>query len=166
MQATRIRLRKPEWKDIRFIRLMWSDEETMRPVGGPVLLTDEQAREWFARKIDPGNPSDCYRLIEGREGHPVGEISYRDLDPEAKTAFFNIKIMHTERGKGYAKEAMRVFLDAFFHQHGGRALVDDVALDNVAGQEILLLFGFEHDPSVSDVFRARLTRERFNALRR
>jgi RimJ/RimL family protein N-acetyltransferase len=149
-----------------FIRKLWADDATMRPVGGSVVLTDEQARDWFKRKIDPGNPSDCYRLIMDQDGHPVGEISYRDLDPETKIAFFNIKIIHTERGKGYAKEAMWIFLDEFFHQRGGRIMLDDVALDNVAGQELLFHFGFEHDPSASDVFRMRLRRERFNALDR
>ncbi len=138
----------------------------MRPVGGPVVLTDVEAEAWFARKIDPGTPGDYYRLIMDQEGRPVGEISYRDLDPETGSAHFNIKIMHAERGKGYAKGATRIFLDEFFNQHGGRLMLDDVAPDNIAGQELLIYFGFEHDPSESDVFRMRLTRGRFNALQR
>jgi RimJ/RimL family protein N-acetyltransferase len=166
MKVNSIQLRHAQWEDMPIIRDMWSDEDTMRPVGGPVVLTNEEAKDWFARKIDPGNPSDCYRLIMNQQGCPVGEISYRDLDPETGRAHFNIKIMHAERGKGYAKGAMRIFLDLFFNQHGGRLMLDDVAPDNVAGQELLFHFGFEHDPSESDVFRMRLTRERFNALHR
>jgi RimJ/RimL family protein N-acetyltransferase len=166
MQTDMMSLRKPEWKDISFIRQLWSDEATMRPVGGPVVMTDEQAANWYASKIDPGNPSDCYRLIMDQEHRPVGEISYRDLDPETRRAHFNIKIMHVERGKGYAKGAMRIFLDEFFNQHGGRLMLDDVAPDNIAGQELLFHFGFEHDPGPGEVFRMRLTRERFNALHR
>jgi len=165
LKEDRIHLKSPEWDDMPFIRRLWSDPETMRPVGGPVHLTDEQAEDWFARKIDPGRSTDCYRLILDNENRPVGEISYRHLDVESMTAFFNIKIMHAERGKGYAKEAMQVFLDQFFNQRGGRVMIDDVALDNVGGQQVLLRLGFEHDPSTGEVFRLRMTRERFDGLR-
>jgi RimJ/RimL family protein N-acetyltransferase len=82
MKVNSIQLRHAQWEDMPIIRDMWSDEDTMRPVGGPVVLTNEEAKDWFARKIDPGNPSDCYRLIMNQQGCPVGEISYRDLDPE------------------------------------------------------------------------------------
>lgn len=150
---------------MRFIRRLWSDPETMRPVGGPVHLTDEQAEDWFARKIDPGNPTDSYRLILDHENRPVGEISHHHLDAESMTASFNIKIMHAERGKGYAKEAMQIFLNEFFNVRGGRVMMDDVALDNLAGQEALIRFGFEHDSNAGEVFRLRMTRERFNSLR-
>ena len=166
MKEDRIQLKSPEWDDIHFIRQLWGDPETMQPVGGPVIYADEQAEEWFARKIDPGNPTDCYRLILGHENRPVGEISFHHLDAESMTASFNIKIMHAERGKGYAKEAMRIFLNQFFNQRGGRVMIDDVALDNVGGQQALLRFGFEHDPSASEVFRLRITRERFNSFHR
>jgi RimJ/RimL family protein N-acetyltransferase len=136
----------------------------MRPVGGPIRLTDEQARDWFRRRVDPGSDTGSYRLILDSQGRLVGEISYRDLDSGSGLAYFNIKIAHAERGKGYAREAMRSFLDAFFNQRGGRVMVDEVALDNTAGQKALLQFGFEHDPTTSDVFRLRLTRERFLSL--
>jgi RimJ/RimL family protein N-acetyltransferase len=164
LQEDRISLRRPKWNDMRFIRQLWSDEETMRPVGGPVIMTDEEARAWFARKIDPGNPSDCYRLIIDPEGRPVGEVSYHCFDADEGLAFFNVKVVHLERGKGYAQSAMRIFLDEFFHQRGGRVMIDDVAVDNITGQEALLRFGFEHVPGTDDVFRVRLTRKRFDHL--
>ncbi len=164
VQLELIQLRKPQWKDMQFIRWLWSDPETMEPVGGPIQLSEEEARRWFEEKIDPGSQRDCYQLILDQENHPVGEISYHHLDPESMTASFNVKIAHAERGKGYAREAMQLFLDEFFNQFGGRALVDDVALDNIAGQQALLQFGFEHDSSVGGVFRLRMTRERFHSL--
>ncbi len=80
------------------------------------------------------------------------------------TAEFNLKIAHKERRKGYAKEAMLLFLDYFFNCLKARVLIDDVALDNEAGQQALLSFGFEHDPKVKDVFKLLMTRERYNTL--
>lgn len=165
MKEDRIHLKSPEWDDMRFIRQLWSDPETMQPVGGPIHLTDDQARRWFAEKIDSGGSTNCYRLILDHDDQSVGEISHHHLDAESMTASFNIKIMHGERGKGYAKEAMQILLDEFFDQRGGRVMMDDVALENLAGQEALIRFGFEHDSNADEVFRLRMTRERFNSLR-
>lgn len=147
---------------MQFIRWLWSDPETMQPVGGPIHLTEDQARRWFAKMVDPGSPTECYRLICNAEQRPVGEISFHRLDTASMAAKFNIKIASTERGKGYARAAMRVFLDYFFNQSGGRILIDDVALGNYAGQQALLRFGFEHDPVAEEVFRLRMTREQYN----
>jgi len=33
----------------------------MAPVGGPIVLSDEHAEEWFRRKVDPGSPPPCPR---------------------------------------------------------------------------------------------------------
>jgi RimJ/RimL family protein N-acetyltransferase len=146
-----------------FVRWLWADPETMSPVGGPVTLSDEETRQWFARMVDPGSPIDFYCLILDERNQPVGEISFHRLDRAQMEANFNVKIAAPFRGQGYAREAMVVFLGHFFHRLGGRAIVDDVALSNEAGQQALLRFGFEHDPSVTDVFRLRMTREWFES---
>lgn len=161
-----ITLKCPTWDDMSFIRALWSDEDTMRAVGGAVILTDPQARNWFARKIDPGSGADGYWLIYDAVNQPIGEISFHRLAPETMTADFNLKIKHRERGKGYARQAMQLVFDYWFGEFGGKVMRDDVALDNVAGQQALLKFGFEHDASISENFRLVLTRERYHALRR
>jgi RimJ/RimL family protein N-acetyltransferase len=162
----RITLKRPTWDDMPFIRALWSDEETMRAVGGVVTLTDEQARNWFARKIDPGSGTDGYWLIYDAANQPIGEISFHRLVRETMTADFNLKIKHSERGKGYARQAMRLVFDYWFGEFGGKVMNDDVALDNNAGQQALLKFGFEHDASITENFRLVLTREHYHSLRR
>ena len=149
---------------MEFVRQLWSDPETMEPVGGPIYLTDDQARYWYARMIDPGSPTDCCRLSFDEQDGPVGEISLHRLDSDSMRAEFNIKIASTERGKGYARDAMFLFLDHFFNHLGGCVLIDDVALDNYGGQQALLRFGFERDPSMEKAFRLRVTREQYNNL--
>ncbi len=163
-QNRHIELRTPTENDMLFIRWLWSDPETMKPVGGSIHMTDEQAQYWFAEMIKPGSSSDCYRLIINEKGEPVGEISFHHLNSVSMAADFNIKIASTKRGNGYAKKAMLLFLDFFFNQVGGHIMIDDVALDNHRGQHILRNFGFEHDSQVDDVCRLFLTRERFNSL--
>jgi RimJ/RimL family protein N-acetyltransferase len=163
LSGPRVQLRPPRWEEMAFVRWLWADPETMRPVGGPVLLSDEEARRWFARMVDPGSPTDFYCLIYNEKNQPIGEISLHHLDREGMEANFNVKIAAPFQGQGYAREAMGVFLGDFFHRLGGRAIVDDVALDNEAGQQVLLRFGFKHDPSATDVFRLRMTREWFES---
>lgn len=146
-----------------FILRLWTDPDTMRPVGGPVRLTEAEARRWFAAMIDPGNPTDGYRLIVAEDRRPVGEISFHRLVETTMTADFNIKIVGSERRKGYAKQAMLLFLDYFFNQFGGRVLIDDVASGNLEGRLALQRFGFELDATPDDVFRLRMTRAQFNS---
>jgi RimJ/RimL family protein N-acetyltransferase len=163
MRPAKVELRPPSWSDIRFIRWLWSDPETMAPVGGPVELTEEQAPRWFAAMVDPGSPADCYRLIFDADGRPVGEISFHRLQPGTMTAELNVKIAGRYRGNGYAGRAMLRFLDDFFNRSGGRVLIDEVAPENVGGQKALLSFGFDRDAGGPGV-RLRMTREKFNRL--
>ncbi len=164
LEGRKIQLRPPRAEEMKFIRWLWSDPETMKPVGGVFDLTNQEAHEWFVREINPGRPEGCYLLILSKQGQPVGEISFHRLHRQSMTADFNLKITHKERRKGYAKEATLLFLDYFFNCLKGRVLIDDVALDNKTAQQALLSFGFEHDPKVKDVFRLLMTPERYNTL--
>jgi RimJ/RimL family protein N-acetyltransferase len=173
MLAKTVQLRPPTWAAMTFIRQLWSDPNTMAPVGGPIRLTDEQAKQWFKRMVQPGCLTDHYGLIfiecdratlRHQDPCPVGEISHYNLDLNTMTANFNLKIVSSERDNGYAPNAMHLFFDDFFNQRGGQILVDDVALENHRGQQVLLKFGFKHDTSRSDVLRLTLTREPFNRL--
>jgi RimJ/RimL family protein N-acetyltransferase len=161
---THITLKKPERDDLDFIRWLWSDPETMAPVGGPVLLDDQTACNWFHRMIDPGSLENCYRLIQDQSGNHVGEISYHRLDLDLMRAEFNIKIACQHRGNGYAHQAMIIFLDEYFNHFDGRILIDKVASSNIRGQQVLLEFGFEHDPSASEYFLVIMTKEKFNSI--
>ena len=156
-----VSLKKPEWSDMDFIRDLWSDPRTMEPVGGPVLLDPDGARSWFEAMVEPGRPTDCYRLVLDGEGRPVGEVSFHRLDEATMTAGLNIKILFSERGRGYARPALRGLLDHFFGSRGGLCMTDDVASTNEGGRRFLLSFGFVEDPSFHDVFRLEMTRERY-----
>jgi RimJ/RimL family protein N-acetyltransferase len=157
-----VELKIPTWQDMDTIRKLWSDEETMRPVGGPVHLTDDQALEWFQRVIDPGGQRDHYRLIINEKQRLLGEVSCHQFDPRSGSAMFNLKVLSSERGKGYARAAMQSFLTTFFNELGGSIMLDDIALENLRGQDVLLQFGFVHDPSHKQFYRVYLTKEHFN----
>jgi len=157
-----ITLKKPEKDDLDFIQWLWSDQETMKSVGGPVIMNDQEADEWFRRMVDPGSQENRYRLILNLQGIPIGEISYHRLDPRMLCAEFNIKIASQYRGKGFAGQAMLLFLDEYFNIVGGQVMIDKIALSNLIGQRALLEFGFEHEPSSSEYFLVKITRKIFN----
>jgi len=70
-----VSLRVPTLDDLGFISWMWSDRETMDPVGGPVTLSPEDGARWYTRWIEPGSPDRAYWLVTSG-GRPVGEISF------------------------------------------------------------------------------------------
>lgn len=146
----KISLREPTPEDLKFIRWLWADPETMTPVGGQIIIGNQTAREWYARMISPGSSKDYYRIIINPDHTPVGEISFHRLDPKTMTADLNIKIAARFRGNGYAKGALRQFLEYFFNKFGGRLMQDRVAKTNPIGKNCLMEFGFVEVGSCGD----------------
>ena len=161
IEGARISLRHPVREDLGFIRSLWSDPATMEAVGGPIVLEERQAGEWFARMVDPGSATDCYFLICRGSSGPIGEVSFHRWDAGARSADLNIKIHARFRGQGNAREALSLFLRFYFQNTPADSLADHVARENLPAQQFLRGFGFRHDPSRSDVHRMVLTRSEF-----
>lgn len=158
-----IRLKTPQPDDLTFIRRLWGNPATMQAVGGAFQLTDDQAARWFERMVNPGRATDLYQLVLNEPGDAVGEISFHRFDTLSRRAELNVKIATWARGKGYGTDAVRQLLPVFF-EFGGRELTDDVAPKNEGGRRLLEKLGFEHDPTVKDVYRLRITQGRFKSL--
>jgi len=157
-------LRVPTLDDLGFIRRMWSDRETMDPVGGAVTLSPEDGTRWYARWIEPGSPDRAYWLVTSG-GRAVGEISFRGFDTTERRAMLNVKVAAWERGQGYARPAVEAVLRFFFEDLAGVQMEDDVALNNPAGQSFILSMGFTRDLTAKHVCRLFLTRELWKAER-
>jgi RimJ/RimL family protein N-acetyltransferase len=161
LHGKRISVRLPRVDELSFVRTLWSDVETMAPVGGTFDFPESKERDWFARMVTPGSPRNCYCLIFNEKGNPVGEISFHRWDPETKSAELNVKVLASHRGQGYAKDAMDIFMRHFFGPVGGEVMIDDVALSNRGGQRLLSSFGFMQDENATDVCRMIMTRETY-----
>ncbi len=146
-------LRMPRAGELTFICDLWTDPATMKAVGGPVIMSDAHAEQWFIRMVDPGSPANCYCLIFTRDDIPVGEISFHRWDAGTRSADLNVKILAIHRGNGFGKDALLTFLSFFFDTVGGCLMRDDVALDNAGGQHLLMSLGFEQDKRATDVCR-------------
>jgi len=157
-------LRPPKFNELEFVQRLWADPETMKPVGGPVEFSFERQKEWFKRMVKPGTPENFYCLIFHSDDTPVGEISFHRWNSEEKSADLNLKIHAAYRGQRYAEEALGIFLNLFFNVFGSRIMNDNVALDNFAGQQLLLSFGFQQNPEATDVCRMHMTKERYREI--
>ncbi len=161
IQGDNLYIRPPKYEEIAYINKLWSDIDTTAEIGGPYFLSEEKALPWFRKMVEPTDGKNFYCLIFTNEHKPVGEVSFHRYDNQTKTAELNIKVESIHRGKGYSKEALYLILDYYFNQFGGEIMVDPLLLSNKRGQNMLLSFGFEHDPSDSEVFLLKMTKDRF-----
>jgi RimJ/RimL family protein N-acetyltransferase len=109
--------------------------------------------------VAPGGPANCYCLIFTQDHTPIGEISFHRWDSKERSAVLNVKVVATQRGHGYAKDAILALLAFFFGRVGGRLMTDDVAVDNLLGQHLLRSLGFDRDDTATDVCRMVMTRQ-------
>lgn len=169
LRGNLVYLRQPKCNEVAFVQALWADPETMAAVGGPYPLPKEKFDSWFAYAVNPGNPTSCYCLIFKQDDTPIGEISFHQWDPKDRSAVLNIKVMAKFRGHGYGADALKTFLGWFFRQAGGLKIIDDVAMENERGRQLLESIGFEpvtdrnpaHDCKAADVCMLDMTKERF-----
>ncbi len=158
-----IHLQKPELQDLAFIDLLWRDEQTMQPVGGPVRLSKEKLESWYKRMVEPGSPKDRYYLIFEND-RPVGEASFHRYDPITKTGELNIKVLASCRGRGIAKDALKQLLTCYFYDFKADAIFDAVAPKNSGGQKFLADFGFMPLKRDHEAVVFKLSREQFESI--
>jgi RimJ/RimL family protein N-acetyltransferase len=77
------------------------------------------------------------------------------------SAGFNIKIQASQRGNGYAKEAMTIFLDYCFRFLNIQEITDEIAMNNTISQKLFIDYGFTHYPDLSEHFWVSLKKEEF-----
>ncbi|WP_281178135.1 GNAT family N-acetyltransferase [Alicyclobacillus acidiphilus] len=168
-------LKSPTWDEVvNYVRYLWSDEDTMRDVGGIHPMDEEQAVRWFSAWIEPGQPDRRYFLVMRQPDNlPVGEACFHSYDRITGVARYSMNIEAKHRGHGYGTAAMKLLLRYFFNEFGGREMIDDIAPDNKRAQELFVRFGFEHDLSLAqtydsaggdDVYWVRIDKARFQQL--
>ena len=163
LRGNQVYIRQPEFSEMGYIRRLWADAKTMKEVGGPIHLTDEQAKAWYEKMFgDEGQKTNLFCLIYDLEGDPIGEVSFHRYDEKTKTAGFNIKVEANKRRKGNGREALELLLNYYFNVFGGEVMQDDVRITNIIGQKMLLNSGFAHIGTTPEAFIVQMTKEEFN----
>lgn len=74
-----IYLKSPDFNELDEVAKLWSDEATMKEVGGTVVFKKERYQDWYQRMINPGDGKNHYCLIYNNQNKVVGEVSFPDL---------------------------------------------------------------------------------------
>jgi hypothetical protein len=69
-------LRQPDFNELDYVAKLWSDDETMRDVGGVISFPLERREAWYKRMVNPTDGKNFYCLIYTLDDIPVGEVSF------------------------------------------------------------------------------------------
>ncbi|PYC82160.1 GNAT family N-acetyltransferase [Streptomyces tateyamensis] len=98
-----------------FARRQGADEQDLHPWGG-------------------------YEIRRRSDGVAIGGIGFHGTPGESGTAEIGYGLAVSERGKGYASEALRGMLAAV-REWGAKRLIADTNLDNIASQRVMEAVG-------------------------
>ena len=103
----KVYIKQPDWAELEFVSTLWADEDTMKDIGGVYSFSESKWEMFYNKMVYPGDGKNFYCLIyEALEDKPVGEVSFHGYDCVTKSARFNIKVLYSERRKGYGEEAL------------------------------------------------------------
>ncbi|MEN0004673.1 MAG: GNAT family protein [Bacteroidota bacterium] len=116
--GTNIRLRGIEPEDYEFFYHWNLDTETARNLAWLWFPTSkESVREWAkAESLKKGANDEYFFVIETVEGEPIGSINSNTVSRLDGSFRYGVAIVEHARRKGYAKEAITLFLNYFFNE--------------------------------------------------
>lgn len=174
-QSSNIRLRSIEPSDAETFHQWNMDSERARMLDflwPPTSLTFNQnwAEETSKRKVDDDS---FHWVIETLNGDPVGSISSHDCSPHNGTFSYGIDIAEEHRGKGYAREAIRLVARYYFEERRYQKVNVQIHADNIASIKLHERIGFKLEGTLRrmvftkgqflDVHLYGLTKEEFYA---
>lgn len=157
----KIYIKQPELSEMEFVSKLWSDEDTMRDIGGVYDISEKKWEKFYNSMIKANDKKNFYCLIYTvDDDKPVGEVSFHGYDCVTKSARFNIKILYSERRKGYGEEAFNLLLEYYFFEFGGKMIIDNVTTRE--GFNLVKKFGFEVTGQYNEEIAVRLTKDNFS----
>lgn len=111
----------------------------MEAVGGIVDYNEKQMHQWY-EKIFSG--TDKYFLIFSSTEQCLGEVSMHRFNEQNSEGDLNIKIMAKYRNRGYAKQAIELFIQYLCKHTTVYSLRDEILKTNKGGAKLLEKAGF------------------------
>ncbi|MEN6312831.1 MAG: GNAT family N-acetyltransferase [Clostridiaceae bacterium] len=139
IQQNNLVIRNATKEDAPILGKWWRNGEVMAHAGFPNGLdtTDEQ----IASELSADTDDTCRRLIIEVNGHPVGEMNYRNKGN--LTAEIGIKICESsEQEKGYGTRLLSMLTNALLCKQGYVKIILDTNLNNTRAQHVYEKLGF------------------------
>jgi RimJ/RimL family protein N-acetyltransferase len=152
-----IYLKKPTYKELKYTKELWEDEETMafnKRFGGIVLFPVSKWQAFHDTYLTE-NPNYIYFHIYNLDSVMVGEVSAR-YDEDEHGYLLNIKVFAKYRGNHHGYDALYVFIEYLFDDIGATQILDNIASENVGARQLLERIGFDQDRMDNDVIWYRL----------
>ncbi len=117
-EGEKIRLRGLELEDLDFFYNWNLETETQRNLAWIWFpSTKESQKEWIKKEsLNKGENDEYFLVIEEKEGKQVGSINSNTVSKIDGSFRYGIAIIESARKKGYAREAIRIFLNYYFNE--------------------------------------------------
>ncbi|MEO0340967.1 MAG: GNAT family protein [Bacteroidota bacterium] len=114
----KIRLRGLEPEDYEFFYNWNQDTETARNIAWLWFPTSKASvQEWAqSESLKKGENDEFFFVIETLDGEPVGSINANSVSKLDGSFRYGVGIVDKARRKGYAKEAIQIFLNYYFNE--------------------------------------------------
>ena len=137
----------------------WANEPGVRHASfDSTAIPWETHEAWFEAKV--ADPACRLFVIQTASGSPVGQVRF---ELEADTAVVGISVASDLRGKGYARQGLRLAVEALFQNQDIREIVAYIKPENRASQRLFESTGFRHEGAGTvkgqPALRMRLQRE-------
>ncbi|MBE6050440.1 MAG: GNAT family N-acetyltransferase [Clostridium sp.] len=152
-------IKQPEYDDLAFVSKLWSDEETMKDIGGVFDFPESKWEMFYKKMVYPTDGKNFYCLVYTINNEAIGEVSFHGYDLVTKIARFNVKIHYKYRNKGYGEEALKLLLEYFFLDFGGGMIIDSVPTESAI--KIAKNLGFKEIGQYKDGMKMKITSEDF-----
>lgn len=152
-------IKSPEFHELSYVAKLWSDEETMKDIGGVYKFPEGKWEMFYKKMIYPTDGKNFYCLVYTIRDKAIGEVSFHGYDSATKIARFNLKIHHRYRNKGYGQEAIKLLLEYYFLQFGGEMIMDNVHTEE--GLALADKLGFKAFRNYKGEATVRISKEEF-----
>lgn len=152
-------IKQPELHELAFVSKLWTDEETMKDIGGVFNFPESRWEMFYKKMVCPTDGKNFYCLVYNTRDKAIGEVSFHGYDSATRIARFNVKIHHRYRNKGYGEEAVKLLLEYFFFDFGGEMIMDNISTE--AGLNVANKLGFEVVRHYKDETAVRLSKADF-----
>ena len=137
----RFSIRLMERQDIEAARLLHNDASTLLQLTNVEHVSEAQQEAWF-HAMSTSKTSRRYTVHEAESGAFVGLFRVDHMDLINKSVCVGLDIVPEMRGRGYAKEIFRYFLDYYFMSMGMNRIYLAVLETNTIGRNLYRGLGF------------------------
>lgn len=141
MSDNTIYLRKADWNDVEFLLELRNDKEVRANSFQTDFVKKDQHYDWYKRRLND-RKTRIYILQKGLE--KIGQVR---VDQKMSEFMISYAICEKERGKGYAKQMLKLLEDKMKSASYGEEmyLSGEVKENNVASQKVFLTLGYEQE---------------------